>query len=58
MPYTLEVRREATYRRGWGFPAAGPAGEVRERGYTEAQVVDELMMIEVTTLQLLLAPPV
>jgi len=29
---------------------------MRERGYTEAQVVDELLMIEIITLQLLLAP--
>jgi hypothetical protein len=56
-PITLELRREATWKRGWGFPAVGPAGEMRERGYTEAQVVEELLMIEITTLQMLLTPP-
>lgn len=35
LPLSLEVRREATYKRGWGFPAAGPTGEMRERGYTD-----------------------
>ena len=55
-PITLELRREAAPKRGWGFPVVGPASEMRERGYTEAQVVDKLLMIEITTLQLLLAP--
>ena len=55
VPMSLETNREATYKRGWGFPAIGPASEMRERGYTKAQVVDELLMIEITELQLLAA---
>ncbi len=56
-PITLELQCEAFRQRGWEFRADGPAGQMRERSYTEAQVVDELMMIEIAALQLLLAPP-
>ena len=53
LPLTLDVRRQATNDRGWGFPATGPAEEMRNRGYTEAQVVDELLMIGIRILQTL-----
>ena len=54
---TLEISCEATYKRGWEFTATGPANEMREQGYTEEQVVDELLMIEITSLQMLAALP-
>lgn len=50
---SLEHRRQAAADRGWSFPSTGPAGQMRERGYTEAQVVDELIAIEIQALEVL-----
>ena len=53
LPIPFELRREATYMRGWGFPSVGPVPEMRERGYSEQEIVDELLVIEIMALKLM-----
>ncbi|MHB1558572.1 MAG: hypothetical protein ACYC61_14035 [Isosphaeraceae bacterium] len=43
----LEIREQVTIARGWTWSAARPIDEMRERGLTEEQVVDELFAIEI-----------
>lgn len=52
---SFEVREQAATERGWPFPPYGPAVEMRERGFTEEQVVDELIAIEIRALEILAA---
>ncbi len=43
----LEIHEQVTIARGWTWSAARPIDEMRERGLTEEQVVDELFAIEI-----------
>lgn len=43
----LEIREQATTARGWTWSAARPIDEMRQRGLTEEQVVDEFFAIEI-----------
>jgi hypothetical protein len=43
----LEIRERVTTARGWGWSAKGPIEEMRERGLTEEEIVDELFAIEI-----------
>jgi hypothetical protein len=43
----LEVRARVTTKRGWVWSAKGPIEEMRERGLTEEEIVDELFAIEI-----------
>jgi hypothetical protein len=44
----LEVRERVTTARGWGWSAKRPIEEMRERGMTEEEIVDELFAIEIS----------
>ena len=54
--YSQEFEREATYKRGWTFPPIGPIPQMREKGYSEEQIIDELIMVKITALQTMMEP--
>jgi hypothetical protein len=43
----VEIRERVTIERGWQWYAALPITEMRERGLSEEQIVDELFAIEI-----------
>lgn len=53
----LDVRESATVARGWTWSAAGPIGEMRERGLSEEAIVHELIETEIAVWTLWFAEP-
>jgi hypothetical protein len=43
----LEIQEQATIERGWPWYASRPIPEMRERGLSEEQIVDELFAIQI-----------
>jgi hypothetical protein len=46
-------RERATNERGWEWNALGPEREMRSRGHTDEQIIDELFLIEITAWEML-----
>src|SRR5262245_16180737 len=46
-----KLRQQVIEKRGWKFSAAGPAGQMKEKGMTEAAMMSELIAIEIELLQ-------
>lgn len=42
-----EIRERVTTERGWRWSAMGPIVQMRERGLTEEEIIDELFAIEI-----------
>lgn len=45
---SLAVRERVTTAHGWEWSARGPIEEMRERGLSEEEIVDELFAIEIS----------
>jgi hypothetical protein len=50
-----EIRNQVIAARGWHRNAMHPSGEMIERGLTPAQVIDEMLVIEIETIRRLAA---
>jgi hypothetical protein len=43
----IEIRESTTLERGWKWYAARPVDDMRNRGLTEDQIIDEILTIEI-----------
>jgi hypothetical protein len=46
-----KLRQQVVEKRGWKFSAAGPAGQMRDKGMDDEAIIDELAAIEIELLQ-------
>ena len=52
MNQTIQLRDQATRNRGWVFTSTGGVNMMEAKGLTEAQIVDELLLIEIEMLKI------
>jgi hypothetical protein len=49
----VDFMREAANQRGWEYTALGSLPDMRKKGLTQEQMVDELLLIDITVLQMM-----